>query len=189
MLRLWKILHVRLLAVLLIALLLVAAAPSVTSAQRSADPSPGSGAAARVKAKIEGAQHAREALVIIHLGCQSDGATVRRVTTVRGADGQILPGEFATVVRYHWTDLGGNKGWSEMTYFFDANGRYLEFRVSPTTARFLKQFSEAKLAVAALADLILPNVRNPRVREQMRGLIEAARIEDLFHLKMALDFP
>ena len=186
MLRKCKFAQVCPLPALLIAVWLAAAAPPAfagTPATANSD------AIARVKAKIQGAQYARNILDVIHLGCKSDGASIRRVTTVKDANGQILPGEFATVVRYYWTDLAGNKGWSEMTYFFNANGRYLEFRTGPTTARFLKQFSEAKLALAALADLILPSIRDPQRRNQMRNLIDNARIEDVFHLKVALDFP
>ena len=85
--------------------------------------------------------------------------------------------------------LNKNPSFSELIYYFNANGRFLEFQKGKTSAVLFKHFDEARLAIAAVRELFLANIDNPQDRRTVSDLLNNGKIEEVYHLKMRLEFP
>jgi hypothetical protein len=142
----------------------------------------------RVTAILQDPGYAQQCLNWIHTGCKSRGATIQEITGVIDQFGNAIPNYFAVNVRYHWTDLLGKQGTSDLVLFFDGNGRFQSFKNGHTTAILLTHFSEAKLLKAA-AKVVLPLVNNPEWRQTLERLLDNADIERAYATKLVVDFP
>lgn len=155
------------------------------AAARAADPD----LVAAARAYVESAKASKNVLGLMHTGASFTGCDPLGVCKVTDGDDKVIPGEFAVKVRLNWAYRAGDQDWTEVYYFFNANGRFTGLRPGKTTAIISQPFAVGGVVVDAIRSVLLEDLKGKPDEKTWAPIIKAADAQKLTEIGLALGQP
>jgi hypothetical protein len=151
-------------------------------------------AQAQDKDKVEAARkyltnkaNAEGILFFMHPTAQFESVSCDQFDVTDSKSGQVRKGWFCLRLRFVWkSKLFDDDNTSDLHVFYDDKGRLHDVRAGATTT-FVKPFAAANLALAAVKDALLENVKDPAERKAVAKLIEGGDARLLLRYLLQMD--
>jgi hypothetical protein len=105
-------------------------------------------------------------LEFLHMGKEYRGHRFKEIRTVKDGDGELIPGHFALVYRYHW----GTDGVTDLAFLCDGGGLVYRAEVMQTNAFLNEPFLVANASIKLLGNLLLVALADELDQDNLRLL-------------------
>ena len=129
--------------------------------------------------------NASDIVALMHPGTRSVGATAVSVHDVVDQYKTKIPGAFAVKVRHSWK-VDGDNDYTDLLYFFNKNGRLTSINVSTTTAIFNQPFALTGVALEALKDALIDEMRKDPNAKGFIPLVKNASAKGVAELMLQI---
>ena len=158
---------------------------NAATAAHAADPE----LVAQGRSYVESSKVSKSVLGLMHTGASYTGCDPLGVCKVTDDDDKVIPGEFAVKVRLNWAYSEGDEDWTEVYYFFNADGRFTGLKTGKTTGIISQPFAVGGLAVEVIKAALLDSIKGKPDEDTWAPIIKEADAKNLTEIWLKLNQP